>query len=155
MAKKHSKAAITSPAADARKMKRHASATAAELRVFLREIQGKSPKEMLGEVASSNLGRSTVTASIGALALIIALTLIPFAWSKITAADNPPPPVSADAEEFAPVVAASAPIPAEVLPGETPSQDAIEKLGVGGQKSAPPTVNPLENINGDLLKDLE
>lgn len=155
MAKKHSKSAITNPVADARKMKRHASATAAELRVFLREIQGKSPKEMLGEVASSNLGRSTVTASIGAVSLIIALTLIPFAWSKITANEKPPPPVAAAFEEVAPVVADRAPMPAELPAGETPSINAIEKLGVGGQRSAPTTVNPLENTNGDLLKDLE
>ena len=61
--------------------KPHQAATA-ELRQFLSQMRGKSPKEMLGAVASSNLVQSTVTATAAITAAIIVFTVVPFGWKK-------------------------------------------------------------------------
>ena len=142
---------MASPLSDARKLQQSAIASADELREFLRELRGKSPKEMLGEVSSSSLARSTVTASVGAAALIAVLTILPFAWSKLT--ETPENAIAAADVDAAPV---EEPTPARVPASErVAAQTAAEKLGIGEQKEAPAAVNPLDSSNTDLLDGLE
>ena len=143
---------IADPVADARKLKRNATATADELRAFLRELRGKSPKEMLGEVANSNLFQASVTAATGTAILILFFTIVPFVWSKITGSDTPEVATpNAVATETQPATPATPETPATT----TPDPSAADALGVGQERTAPANVNPLENTNDDLLKDLE
>ncbi|CAN5290657.1 hypothetical protein BH23VER1_BH23VER1_05300 [soil metagenome] len=146
---------LASPAGDLRKLRRHTSATAGELRAFLAELRGKSPKEMLGEVASSELGRSAVTATVGAAILILVFTAIPYAWSRL--GDDAPP----SAAPHAPPAAAADPAPPPDSPSPSSNADplatpaAAQSLGIDEAESAPPNVTPLDAANDDLLEGLE
>ena len=147
---------ITSPVGDARKLHRHATATADELRAFLSELRGKNPREMLGDVANSDLGRSLIVATVGAAVLIGVFTVLPFAWARLSAQPAPtlPAPIAEDppTTEASPIEAAPA-AGAPTNPLET--EAAADSLGIGESKPAPPTVNPLDSANDDLLKGLE
>lgn len=157
---------LSSPAEDARRLRRHVAGTSEELRAFLDQLRGRSAREMLGAVAASNLFRSTVQAATGAAVLVAVFTILPFAWSKLapSASRTSPEESVESAPDAAPGAASGA-----VAPPSTPSTfpagsgtpelpdttEALEALGVGQEKSAPPDVNPLENANDDLLKELD
>ena len=68
---------------ETKRLRRNASATAAELREFLASMHGKSPREMLGSVATSKLGKATIQASVGVAAAIAVLTIIPYLWGVV------------------------------------------------------------------------
>ena len=69
---------MASAKADLRELKANSSATVQELQLFLRELKGKSPPEMLGVVASSQLIRAIVLSVILVIVAIFALTAIPY-----------------------------------------------------------------------------
>ena len=132
--------------------KEHREAATAELREFLAQMRGKSPSEMLGAIASSNLVQSTLIATAAITATIVILTVIPFGWKRTLG----------KAEETAAVAPAEVPDANKAL--ETPAEpdldsagkgDAAGKLGIGESKDAPANVNPLESSNDDLLEGLE
>ena len=127
---------------DFKNLKRNSSATAGELREFMREMRGKSPREMLGAVAQSTLVQSTVVSTVAIFILLMVLTAVPFAMEVADA--------NGSAKE-----AGSQP-PANPTVGQsTPSKKKAEEvLGVGGEKKGKPTeVNPFENKKGGLLDD--
>jgi len=138
--------ALASSTADLRELRSHSRATVAELQAFLRELKGRSPQEMLGLVAGSQLVRSIGLSSAIVAGVILIFTAIPyfFATEKPAVAAPTPPPA---------LTAPEAP-PAEVKP-EVPAADPLSNLGVGGEIAAPPDQNPLENQSDDFLKDLE
>ena len=127
-------------------------ASSAELREFLSQMRGKSPREMLGAVASSTLVQSTFAATAAITATIVLLTVLPFGWNKFfgqttaSAAEAP-----ADAQE--PERPLETPVEPD-LDGAGKS-DAAAQLGIGESKQAPADVNPLESSTGDLLDGLE
>lgn len=131
--------------------KPHQAATA-ELRQFLSQMRGKSPKEMLGAVASSNLVQSTVTATAAITAAIIVFTVVPFGWKKAFG-KSAAAAVAAPAEVQDPSKPLATP-PEPSLDG-TSQGDAAGRLGIGESKGAPADVNPLESSTGDLLDGLE
>ena len=140
-------------ASDLKKIRRNTAASSQEIREFLAQMRGKSPQEMLGMLASSNLVKCTTQAGIGWLVLLVVFTLGPWLWSLVNppAAKVLPPPV-------APVVSAPAPAaePKSVEPAApATSTKAADKLGIGETKEAPPSQNPLEKATDDLLKDLK
>ncbi len=135
---------------DLRRMGKNTAASATELRDFLRALRGKTPTEMLGVVASSSLFRSLVTATIGTAALIAIFTVIPFAWGKIFDKTEEAPPLPV-AEEKAAAEGPATPEPSI----DTPKAPALDALGVGETKEAPPRSNPLEGSSDDLLEGLE
>lgn len=155
-------AAMVSPARDIRVLQRHGGATAAELREFLTQLRGKSPAEMLGAVASSNLVRGTAVAAVGTLALLVLATAIPFAFSGSRSGGNGEAPAE-PVQQAAAADPAGAPVvetdDARTGEGdEQPATDArttADLLGVGEERHAPPDVNPLDNALDDLLKDLD
>ena len=55
---------MASTKADLRELKTNSNATVQELQEFLRQLRGKSPQEMLGVVASSQLFRATILSII-------------------------------------------------------------------------------------------
>ena len=129
-------------------------AAAAELREFLAQMRGKSPKEMLGAIASSNLAQSTLVATAAISAAIVAFTILPFGLKKVFGKSTEPASVAA------------APAQPEGAALETPDEPILDpdadnkgnaagKLGIGESKQAPANVNPLESSTDDLLEGLE
>lgn len=128
-------------------------AACAELREFLSQMRGKSPKEMLGAIASSNLVQSTMIATAAITATIIALTIIPFGWDKAFGKASASPQPATPAESADPGNPAA---PAAEPDLDAASKaDAAGKLGIGDAKDAPANINPLESSTDDLLKGLE
>ena len=132
--------------------KQNRQAIHAELREFLSQMRGKSPKEMLGAVASSNLLQSTITATAATTAAIVILTLVPFAIGKLA---GTPDRTANDpaAETQDPATPLATPPEPAIDSANTPN--AAEALGIGESKSAPENVNPLESTTDDLLEGLE
>jgi len=64
-------------ASDLGRLHENSAATAAELRDFLGQLHDRSPQEVMGVVAQSNLFRSIFVAAGGCLALLLLLTIIP------------------------------------------------------------------------------
>jgi hypothetical protein len=154
---------IASPVEDMRRLKRNSTASVAELRHFLRQMRGKSPREMLGIVAASNLARHLAAATKWTILTILVFTAVPFAWSKLFGEKKPPAPAvraaaATAASSEAPQAATSQ--PAAPSSAAKPDSSAVapktaEKLGIGEEKSAPPNVNPLDSPKDDLFKDLK
>lgn len=144
-------APMASVSRDIRNLKRNSSATAGELRGFMREMRGKSPAEMLGAIAQSTLIRSLVVSTVSIFALMLALTAGPYFL-----ADEVAPSAEGDATNEAgeaPEVAAPDPVQPVTPTPATPGTGVPDVLGVGGEKKGKPTeVNPFEN-NDDPLKD--
>ena len=142
---------------DMRKLSRNASASAVELREFLAQMRGKSPRKMLGSVATSNLGKSLIQAVGGVAVAIILFTLIPFVFNKKTPSEKsagssqeqaPSPPTTASASKQS--TPAEPPLDPDAKPGK-----ALDKLGIGESREAPLSINPLEDSSDDILKDLK
>ena len=93
-------APVAGIAKDLRRLKTEGAASADELRQFVGQLKGRSPQEVMGEVAQSNLFRSIVLAAVGCTVLLVALTIIPYALRE-----QSQPTVTAPAETTA--VAAS------------------------------------------------
>ena len=141
---------------------------AKELREFLVQLKGRSPREMLGLVAQSSLVQSVVTASILTVMLVLVLTAVPFALSRMNAeeqkaedvATSTPGPTETGAAKSAPATAASttaqpaASSAADVKPA-APKAGLEDALGIGETLNAPADVNPLQSAADDLFKDLE
>lgn len=170
MSEGHQHPPMASPARDVRKLKQNSAAAAGELKEFLAKIQGKSPKEMLGVVASSGLAKGLVQATIAMGVLILVLTIAPYAWSQMFGGSEGAPEVveAAEAAEAAPAQPAEEPAETAsaadpdvaVPPDEMPANigdpaTVIDTLGVGETKEAPANVNPLEGSADDLLDGLD
>jgi hypothetical protein len=140
--------ALASTAADLRELKGNSRATVQELQAFLRELKGKSPQEMLGVVAASQLARSLALSSALVGGAILLFTAIPY----FLGGDEKAAPATTTAVEPAP---APPPPAAEPAPVEEKKPDPLSNLGVGEELTAPPNENPLENKGDDFLKDLE
>lgn len=142
--------AMASTKADLRELKGNSQATVQELQAFLRELKGKSPQEMLGIVASSQLIRALVLSTALVAAGILLFTAIPFFFGE----ETPTEPVAAAPADPAPAPPEPSPAP-PTEPTPTPEPNPLENLGVGEELTSPPNVNPLENQGDDFLKDLE
>lgn len=139
--------AMASSKADLRELRDNSRATVGEIQAFLRELKGKSPQEMLGVVAASNLFRSLALSTGLVVSGILLFTAIPYFMGsdeKQAPVSKPPTPVEAPLET-----------PKTVEPASEPAPDPLSKLGVGEELAAPPNTNPLENKGDDFLKDLE
>ena len=165
---------MASPGHDARKLKASGQATAVELKEFLEKIRGKNASEVLDVMAASGLVRGLVTATIGMAVVILVFTVVPYAWSQAfgDGEETASAPVAESQEEGSAEEGGEGAAPdvegevagegATETPTETTAPDPLadpaataESLGIGDTKMAPSDVNPLENSNDDLLKDLE
>ena len=133
------------------------AASASELREFLTRMHGKPPQEVLGLIAQSGLAKAMFLSTLITLALITAMTAVPFAMNRMSgtaaaAAKAAPGKPSGDqakteATTFATDLAKTAP--------SNPQESALSKLGVGDTKTAPKNVNPLESRADDILKGID
>lgn len=145
-----------------------AQASADELREYVAKFRGKSPQEMLGLVAGSNLVQGTVLATVVTVVFLAAFTVGPYVWKKMSppVAKAPPPKAAAPAPAAAstatapqPAAAvaagtAAAPVPAATM--SVPKDPVLERLGIGEVKMADPKAkNPLDAGADDLLKDIK
>ncbi len=163
---------MASPTGDLRNLQRNSTAVAGEFREFLAKMEGKSPQEVLGAIATSGLGKSFVTATVMFVVLTAVLTVTPYAWGLVfggsdateevaeTAAETPADkPAGADAAtgEGAATANSDATAAGAEAAGIDPAtgKELVDKLGVGETKDAPENVNPLESAADDLLKGLE
>lgn len=139
--------AMASTKADLRELRDNSRATVGEIQAFLRELKGKSPQEMLGVVAASNLFRSIVLSTAIVAGSILLFTAIPY---FMQGEEKPAPVTEKPSPPSAPENAPEGPAPAV-----EPAPDPLSALGVGEELSAPPNINPLEDKCDDFLKDLE
>lgn len=136
--------ALASTKADLRELKSNSSATVKELQEFLRQLKGKSPQEMMGVVAASDLMRSLALSSSSVFGAILLFTAIPYFFGDEKKIEATRAKTSAPTAE-----------PEKVVPEPEAKQDPLSSLGVGEELTAPPNENPLENKGDDFLKDLE
>lgn len=154
---------MASASGDLRAIRENSSATVAELKAFLRELQGKSPQEMLGVVASSQLFRAVCISTVVVLVLGLVFTAIPYALGSGKNKDTPAAAEPAGATAAEPAIAKPSSTPAATpnpnQPANSnplaPTTPDLSKLGVTEEKKAPPNKNPLENKGEDFLKGLE
>lgn len=145
---------MASVSRDVKNIKKNTSTVADELNQFLAEIRGKSPTEMLGAFAKSNLVQSGITATIILLCILTITTIIPFALnnnktSPSTSTTNVPKrvittPIANSSETNKPVKTTT-----------NASESVAKTLGIGESKEGdPPEPNPFDST-GDLLQELE
>lgn len=139
---------MASTKADFRELRANSSATVKELQEFLRELKGRSPQEMLGVVASSQLFRAIIVSTILVAITIVALTAAPYYL------DEKPEEVEPIAAQPAPTPEPTSAKPAQApAPTKTPDDKAPKTLGVNEVLTAPPNENPLENSNENFLDE--
>ena len=147
------RSSLASTKADLRELKTNSSATVQELQQFLRELRGKSPQEMLGVVASSQLMRATILAFVLVTAVIFVLTAFPYFFGDESAAEPEPESRPAVSATPVPVTPINEPQSRPFETQETPGP--LAPLGVNEKLPAAPNENPLEDKGEDFLKDLE
>ncbi len=127
---------------DIKQVKGNTAVTAAQLREFLRELRGRSPREMLGAIAQSTLVHGTLVST--------AFFVVVFAVSAALTS-----PTAAPEKKAKPAVESAT--TGAVTPPATTTQalkkkDITDVLGVGDQKAGKPKeINPFESKE-DLLK---
>ncbi len=145
---------------DLKNLRRNVSSTADELRDFLGQMKGKSPKEMLGLVAQSTLSKGFMQSIVIFSALILVFTVIPFTVGlfkpkeekKVQTQESAPANVDNDKNNTA--TTATDPEGNPVPTGET-GNPVIDTLGIGETKEAPKAVNPLDDTGDDLFDELK
>jgi hypothetical protein len=148
-------------AGDIQRLKTSTAETSEELREFLASLRGRSPQEVMGVVAQSNLVNSILLATVISVALLLLLTAIPYALKDSTARE--PDAAVTETQERAPATAASASAgqPDEAETAAVPDQQpaarpdaarAAEAMGIG--EAADPDAAP-EELDGKLDKLLD
>ena len=150
---------VVSPKRDMERLGKNSQAVVGELREFLANLKGKSPKEMMGAVAESHLGKSLVSATVFMAVLLFILSAVPFYMKqnkeaeKLARDETPSAGTSSTEQEESEYV------PEEDEAGEkplaTPEQSTADALGIGEQKIADPKSNPLDSSGEDLLDGLD
>lgn len=157
-------------AGEFRRLKESSAFTVDELREFLAKMRGKSPQEVLGLVASSDLLRATVQATIGCIVLLALMTVGPYylysgakpakdvgqkpqPTAAQPAAAATPPAATAETEKK-PDVGSTANA-AATNPNQPNLEKAAKKMGMDETKVTDPKKNPLENNLDKLLDKLE
>ena len=154
---------IASPKGDFKKLGRNSQAVVGELREFLANLKGKSPKEMMGAVAESSLAQSLMISTVIMTVLVFAFSAVPYLLKEEQASaqaaekgkaaeDNPAtqPALPSGAGESSSDEAGTA---QETETSKTPEQKTADILGVG--EVADPDSNPLDSGGDDLLDGLD
>ena len=154
---------IASPKGDFKKLGRNSQAVVGELREFLANLKGKSPKEMMGAVAESSLAQSLLISTVMMTILVFALSAIPYllkdeqasaeAAEKGTTAEDNRAEQSNAPSGAGESSSSEAGAVQETAPSKTPEQKTADILGVG--EVADPDSNPLDSGGDDLLDGLD
>lgn len=152
-------APVAGIAKDLHRLKADGAASAEELRQFIGQLRGRSPQEVMGVVAQSDLFRSILLAGFGCAVLLIALTIIPYALrDQSTPTATAKQPAANDAAPTAPAAdaaAATAPDAAAATAGQPDLQRAADAMGIGD--AAPPNsdTKPLDDKLDKLLDGID
>lgn len=138
---------------DVNRLKTDASATSGELREFIRGLKGRSPQEVMGIVAGNALTQAMLTATIGCVVMLVALS-VPFAFGTSKDKAKAKPAVAATDSESAKDESATA--KAATSDGETPTEADLKRaskaMGLDETKTADPKKNPLDSFDNLLDK---
>jgi len=149
---------MMSPKGDLKRISKNSQAVVGELREFLATLKGKSPKEMMGSVADSNLAKSMITATCLMAALLVALTAIPYVMKQneeqAKASDDGAPPKENEGTSKR-EAATEKPAASQENEAKSPEQAIADQLEIGETKEADPLSNPLDSSNSDLLDGLD
>ena len=151
---------VVSPKRDMERLGKNGQAVVGELREFLANLKGKSPKEMMGAVAESHLGKSLVSATVFMAVLLFILSVVPFYLKqnqeaeKLARDETPSAGASSTEQEKESEYEPEAGEAGE-KPLTTPEQSTADALGIGEQKVADPKSNPLDSSGEDLLDGLD
>ncbi len=148
---------MMSPKRDLKRMGKNSQAVVGELREFLANMKGKSPKEMMGSVAESNLFQSMFLATVIMAVLLVAFTAIPYALKEDAAAQATEETATPQGGRAAPDQAPKANQPTATPSDKesSPEQSTADKLGIGEEKKTDPKSNPLDGTTDDLLDGLD
>tara|TARA_B100001029_G_C14999309_1_gene417033 strand:- start:146 stop:811 length:666 start_codon:yes stop_codon:yes gene_type:complete len=143
---------------DFKNVKQNSSVTVDELRTFMREMRGKTPREMLGAVAQSSLVSSTLVSSGIIILLLVVLTVAPYTYgivkkgAEVKAVEvEEKPENKLESKTMGKEVNVNPPEKTPAVPVVTPP----DVLGVNTEKTGKPTeVNPFEN-NDDPLGEFK
>ena len=143
---------------DFKNVKQNSSVTVDELRAFMREMRGKTPREMLGAVAQSSLVSSTLVSSGIIILLLVVLTVAPYTYgivkkgAEVKAVEvEEKPENKLESKTMGKEVNVNPPEKTPAVPVVTPP----DVLGVNTEKTGKPTeVNPFEN-NDDPLGEFK
>ncbi len=145
------------------RLKANSTASAAEMREFVKQLRGRTPQEVIGLLAQSNLLRATLQATAGIAVLMLLFTLLPaiVGGGKPAPVAKPAPSNTvAPAPSTTPEAKVAAKDAAKAEKDGKPKdakvgKDALEKLGVNETKTADPKKNPLDNSVDDLFKGIK
>jgi hypothetical protein len=152
---------MANPKSELRNLRSSSNATVAELKSFLKQLQGRSPQEMLGIVAASQLFRAICISTMIVLAGGLLLTAIPFAIGAGKPREKAPSGKSGQPSAAEPAIPRPASNPTAPSPPDqeanplAPTAPNLSNLGVTEEKQASPNKNPLENKRDNFLDGLE
>ncbi len=142
---------------DIRNLQSNTSSTTAEVRTFLAEMQGKSPREMLGVIAQSDLVSSLLVSTAIICFLLVAFTGLAFAMGNDEAQPTAASTGSAPANQPAQENSGKAPTTG-TTDNSTPAEKAAKALKVDQEKKGDPKEPDLfdgKNSGDDILNDLK
>lgn len=158
-------ATSTGIAADMKRLKSDSASTAEEVREFIANLKGRSPQEVLGAVSESGLVQATVQATFGCLIVLVAFTVVPWAFKSdepVVAAETEPSASDAATEtsENAATAAQSAAAVADTRSGDDSPSDSDAARAASAMKIdetvvTDPKTNPLDGNLDKLLDGLD
>ena len=140
------------------RLRANSGATAAELRDFVKQLRGRTPQEVIGVIAQSNLIRATAMAAGGTVVLLIIFTILPILFGSPKAKPEATAPVAATAPADVKAATKTDDNKTPVAPpvtAKTKDQEAADKLGIGETKTPDAKSNPLDSVGDDLFKDIK
>jgi hypothetical protein len=151
-------APVAGIAKDLRRLKTEGAASANELRQFIGQLKGRSPQEVMGEVAQSDLFRSIVLAAAGSAVLLVTLTIIPYLLRDTSSATTTAQPTieeetSAEAQpaEAGETTSPSAPDGT----GQPDLRRAAAAMGIGDAAPPDSDTKPLDDRLEKLLDGID
>jgi len=143
----HTVEPMASVKGDFKQLKANSAATAGELREFMAEMRGQTPREMLGTIAQSSLVRSVTLSAVCVCALLLALSGI--AYGVRDAAPEKP------AEKDAAEQPANQPPTKGTNAAAAPVAGTNDVLRINQTKNGKPKeTNPFDT-KGDLLDEIK
>ena len=143
----HSVEPMANVKGDFKSLKANSAATAGELRLFLSEMRGQTPKEMLGSIAQSSLVRSVTVSAVAIFALLLVASTIVYGV-RVMNPEEPKKKKTAETPVNNPDPATNA-----IVAGTTSGTNDV--LGINQSKQGKPKeTNPFDT-KGDLLDDIK
>ena len=143
----HAVEPMASVKGDFKNLKASSAVSAGELRQFLTEMRGQTPKEMLGSIAQSSLVRSVAISTACICSLLLGLSGIAYGVRVM----NPDAP----SKEKAAVVPVNQPAPATNAIAAGSPTGTNDVLGINQSKQGKPKEKNPFDTKGDLLDDIK